>query len=218
MRRTARLLAAAGIVAALAGAPLSGAGAQTSGDWPTYLNNAARTGYNSAETVVTPATAPDLTQLWADTAGGAVSAEPIQVNGVVYYGSWDGHEHAVNAATGTQRWSAFLGQLNDTNCNPPTLGVASTATVGTITVNGTATQAVFVAGGNGNFYALNASTGAVIWNTPLGSATQPDRFLWSSPLLYNGSIYEGIASCGDSRARGGIVQLNAVTGTIQHAL
>lgn len=78
MRRTARLLAAAGIVAALAGAPLSGAGAQTSGNWPTYLDNGARTGYNIAETVIKSATAPDLTQLWADTAGGAVSAEPIQ--------------------------------------------------------------------------------------------------------------------------------------------
>ena len=216
MRGTARLFAAAGIIVVLAGAPLSGVGAQTSGDWPTYLNNGARTGYNSAETVVTPATAPQLTQLWADIAGGAVSAEPIQVNGVVYYGSWDGYEHAVNAAHGTQLWSAFLGQTTDTNCFPPTLGVASTATVGTITVGGTAAQAVFVAGGDSNFYALNASTGAVIWKTPLGS--QPDRFLWSSPLLYNGSIHEGIASCGDGRVRGGIAQLDAATGTVQHTL
>src|ERR1700760_2777689 len=159
MRRAARLLAAVGIVVVLAVVPLSGGAAQSSGDWPTYLNNGARTGYNGAETVVTPTTARRLTQLWVDTAGGAVSAEPIQVNGVVYYGAWDGYERAVDAATGTQRWSAFLGQTTDTNCNPPTVGVASTATVGTITVNGTATKAVLVAGGNGKFYALNASTG-----------------------------------------------------------
>lgn len=216
MRRTARLLAVTGIVAALAEAPLSGAGAQTSGDWSTYLDNGARTGYNIAETVVKSATAPDLTQLWADTAGGAVSAEPIQVNGVVYYGSWDGYERAVQAATGSQLWMAFLGQTTHTSCSPPTVGVASTATVGTITVNGTATQAVFVAGGNSNFYALNASTGAVIWKTPL--QTKLHGFLWSSPLLYHGSIYEGKASCGDSDARGGITELNAATGTVQHAL
>jgi polyvinyl alcohol dehydrogenase (cytochrome) len=216
MRRTASLFAAAAVVVVVAGAPLSGAGAQTSGNWSTYLKNGARTGFNSAETVVTPRTAPDLAQLWADTAGGAVSAEPIQVNGVVYYGSWDGHERAVNAATGTQRWSAFLGQTTHTSCNPPTVGVASTATIGTITVNGTATQAVFVAGGNGNFYALNAATGAVIWKTPLD--TKLHGFLWSSPLLYQGSIYEGLASCGDSRARGGITQLNAATGAVRHTL
>jgi outer membrane protein assembly factor BamB len=217
MSKTAgRLLAAAGVMVVVAGLTPSGAAAQASGDWPTYLDNGARAGYNSAETVVTPATAPNLTQLWAGTAGGAVSAEPIQVNGVVYYGSWDGYEYAVDAATGTQLWSAFLGQTTDTNCYPPTLGVTSTATVGTITVNGTAAQAVFVAGGDSNFYALNASTGAVIWKTPLG--TEPDRFLFSSPLLYHGSIYEGIASCGDGRVRGGIAQLNAATGAVKHTL
>jgi polyvinyl alcohol dehydrogenase (cytochrome) len=173
---------------------------------------------NSAEAVVTPVTAPHLTQLWADTGGGAVSAEPVQVNGVVYYGSWDGNEHAVNAATGTQLWSAFLGQHRDTKCDPSTVGVASRATVGTIRVNGTATRTVFVAGGDSNFYALNASTGAVIWKTPLGIATQPDRFLWSSPLFYNGSIYEGVASCGNGQASGEIVQLHAATGRVRHAL
>jgi outer membrane protein assembly factor BamB len=203
----------------VAGLPLSGAGAQALGDWPTYLNNAARTGFNSAETVITPSTAPNLTQRWADSAGGAVSAEPVQVNGVVYYGSWDGHEYAVDAATGARLWqSPYLGQSSPTTCtNPPTVGVASTATVGTITVNGTPTQAVFAGGGGGNFYALNASTGAVIWQTQLG--TPPDHFLWSSPLVYNGSIYEGVASFLDCPlSRGGIVQMDAATGAIQHTL
>lgn len=152
MLRLARwLLAAAGVMVVVVGLPLSGAGAQASGDWPIYLNNGARTGYNSAETLITPATAPSLHQLWADSAGGALSAEPVQVNGVVYSGSWDGDERAVDAATGTQLWSASLGQTTDTNCRPPTVGVASTAAVGGITVNGMATQAVFVGGGDGNF-------------------------------------------------------------------
>jgi outer membrane protein assembly factor BamB len=163
LRTASRLLAAAGAIVVLVGLPLSGAGAQTSRDWPAYLNNGARTGYNSAETLITPSTAPNLTQLWTDSAGGSKSAEPIQVNGVVYYGSWDGYERAVNAATGARLWSAYLGQTTGTNCEPPpTVGVASTATVGTITVNGTATRAVFVGGGDGNFYALDASTGTVI--------------------------------------------------------
>ena len=96
MASTVRLLAAAGAIAVLAGLPLSGAEAQTSGDWPTYLNTVARSGYNSVETVITPSTAPHLTQLWADKSGGAVSAEPIQENGTVYYGSWDGNERAVH--------------------------------------------------------------------------------------------------------------------------
>jgi polyvinyl alcohol dehydrogenase (cytochrome) len=218
--RAARwLLAAVGVMVVFAGLPATGAGAQASGDWPTYLDNGARTGYNSAETIITPSTAPNLAQLWADHAGGAISAEPVQVNGVVYYGSWDGHEYAVDAATGTQLWqSPYLGQTAGPACtNPPTVGVASTATVGTITVSGTATQAVFVSGGDGNFYALNASTGAVIWQTQLGAP--PDFFLWSSPLVYNGSIYEGVASFLDCPLiRGAIVQLDAATGAVQNTL
>jgi outer membrane protein assembly factor BamB len=218
MRRIAgRLLGAAAILVMFAGLPPTGAEAQVSGDWPTYLNNGARTGYNSAEAAVTPSTAPNLTPLWTDTAGGAISAEPVQVNSVVYYGSWDGYERATDAATGTQLWSTYVGQTTDTSCTPPTVGVASTATVGSITVNGTATQTVFLGGGDGNFYALDASTGAVLWKTQLG--TPPDYFLWSSPLLYNGSIYEGISSFGDCPlTRGGIVQMDAATGTIQNTL
>jgi polyvinyl alcohol dehydrogenase (cytochrome) len=217
MLRTARrLLAAAGVIVVLVGLPLSGAGAQTSGDWSTYLNNGARTGYNGGEKIITPSTARKLTMLWVNNATSSISAEPIQVGGVVYYGSWDGYEHAVDAANGIPLWDAFLGSTVDTNCIPATLGVASTAMVATIKVHGTATRAVFVGGGNGNFYALNASNGRVIWKTPLD--TQPDGFLWSSPMLYHGSIYEGIASCGDSHVRGGIAQLNAATGAVQHTL
>src|SRR5215813_10304183 len=103
MRRIAlRLLAAVGVIIVLVGLPLSGAQAQTSRDWPTYLNNGARTGYNGAEGLITPSTARNLTKLWTDSAGGSVSAEPILVNNVLYYGSWDGYEHAVMATTGAQ--------------------------------------------------------------------------------------------------------------------
>jgi hypothetical protein len=43
----------------------------------------------------------------------------------------------------------------------------------------------------------------VIWQTPLGAP--PDDFLWSSPLVYNGSIYEWVASFPDCPlVRGGI--------------
>src|SRR5690348_13760246 len=210
------LLAAAAVIAVLAGLPLTGAGAQASGDWPTYLDNGARTGFNGAETIITPTTAPSLTLRWADHAGGPISAEPVVANGVVYYGSFDGHEYAVDAATGDPVWQSppYLGQsTTGSGCNSPlTVGVASTATVGTITVNGTPTQAVFVGGGDGNFYALDASTGAVIWKTQLG--TPPSFYLWSSPVLYNGSIYEGLASLQDCPlVRGGLVQMDAATGT-----
>ena len=92
--------------------------------------------------------------------------------------------------------------------------MASTAAVGTIKVHGIATRAVFVGGGDGNFYALNASTGRKIWKTRLGRP--PGYFLWSSPLLYRGSIYEGVGSLADCPlVRGGMVRMNAATGAVK---
>jgi polyvinyl alcohol dehydrogenase (cytochrome) len=41
--------------------------------------------------------------------------------------------------------------------------------------------------------------------------------LWASPVLYNGSLYEGVASFGDCPlVQGRVVQLDATTGALQH--
>ena len=77
------------------------------------------------------------------------------------------------------------------------------------------TTVVFVGGGDANFYALDAGTGAVIWKTPLG--TLPATFLWSSPVVYQGSVYMGVSSFGDCPlVQGQLVKMDAATGTIQN--
>ena len=188
--------------------------AASSGDWSTYLRDNGRSGFNAAETIINQTTAPKLKLHWTYAAGGAISTQPVEVKGLIYWGSWDGYEHATNL-TGTQVWATMLGTTTDTNCSPPTVGVASTATVASVVINGTATLMDFVGGGNGQFYALNATTGAIIWRNTLGSP--PSHFLWSSPALYHGSIYEGMASFGDCPlVQGQLIQLNAATGAIQH--
>ena len=214
VRAASRLVAAAVVIGVLIGLPVTEAQAQPSGNWPTYLYNGNRTGYNGAEKIITSSTARKLTRLWVRTTRRPISSQPILVNGLVYYGSWDGYERAVNAASGARRWAAFLGVNKGRRCAASTrVGVASTAAVGTIKVHGTATRAVFVGGGDGNFYALNASTGRKIWKTRLGRP--PGYFLWSSPLLYRGSIYEGVASFADCPlVRGGMVRMNAATGAV----
>jgi polyvinyl alcohol dehydrogenase (cytochrome) len=76
------------------------------------------------------------------------------------------------------------------------------------------TSVDFVGGGDANFYALNAATGAVIWQTSLG--TPPATFLWSSPFVYQGSVYMGVSSFGDCPlVQGKLVKMNAATGNIQ---
>ena len=183
-------------------------------DWPTFLLGDGRSGYNGAEIRITAQTAPGLALYWSYHAKGSITVQPIVVKGVIYWGSWDGYEHATTLK-GKQLWSSYLGVTRNENCGYPSLGVASTATIGTVTINSMPVQVVFVAGGNGYFYALNALNGKIIWSTLLGET--PGYFIWSSPLVYQGSIYEGVASLGDCpNIQGHLVQMNSTTGQIEN--
>src|SRR5438067_3969178 len=65
-----------------------------SGDWTTYAFGPGHGGYNATETIINPSTAANLKPHWTASAGGSISSQPIVSNGVLYWGSWDGYEHA----------------------------------------------------------------------------------------------------------------------------
>ncbi len=176
----------------------------------TYRGDLGRSGYYPSETGLTPANVTNLKLHWTAKGGTGSYAQPIVANNLVYWGDWNGFEHATNLC-GTDVWETNLGVNTDSACLPPVAGVSGTATIGMM---GT-TSVVYVPGGDDNFYALNALTGAVIWKTNLG--TPPGDYLWSSPILYNGSIYQAVASFGDCPlVQGRLVQMDASTGAIQH--
>lgn len=184
------------------------------GDWPTYLMDNGRSGFNSSETIINPSTAPRLKLHWTHTTERTISSQPVVSNGIIYWGSWDGFEHAT-ALNNARVWSINIGTTTSTQCVPNTVGVASTATLASVVIGGSTVSVDFVGGGNGRFYALNAATGATIWSTLLGSP--PAHFIWGSPAVYNGSVYIGMASLGDCPlVQGQFIQLNAATGAIQH--
>ena len=181
------------------------------GDWPTYGYDNARDSFNVAETIITPATAPQLKQKWAHAGANGISDQLATVGNTVYWGSWDGYVHATTISTNARLWSTFIGQTTASTCNPPRVGVASSPTV--VSVNGQ--LEVLVGGGNASFYALNASTGSILWHTSLGSP--PSTFLWDSPAVFNGSVYIATSSFGDCPlVQAKFYQLNAATGAIQH--
>lgn len=188
------------------------------GVWPTYLEGNTRSGFNQAETVITVSSAPHLKLRWSYSVGGnfyvkSITTQPVEANGLIYWGSWDGNEHATNL-NGKQVWQKGIGYTFDSQCNN-TVGVTSTATFKTVNINGTSTPVLFVGGGNATFYALNANTGATIWSKSLGSS--PDHFIYSSPAFYKGSIYIGLSSFGDCPlVQGELIKLNATTGAIQN--
>lgn len=185
---------------------------QASQTWPTYLETPGRTNYDAAETTLTSSNAGQLQLRWTAHGQQGISVQPVFSNGLMYWGSWDGLMHATNMS-GTAVWTANLGQQTVATCIPPTVGVASSATIGAI---GT-TPAVFVGGGNNTIYALNANTGAVLWATTLTTST--DYFVWDSPVVFQDSLYIGISSFGDCPLSiGKLYQLDLSTGAIQNTL
>src|ERR1700680_4557392 len=71
-------------------------GAFSTREWPMYQGNLGRTGFNAAETTITPANASQLILHWKNTADGGISSQVAAANGLLYWGSWDGIEHATN--------------------------------------------------------------------------------------------------------------------------
>ncbi|HEY7350450.1 MAG TPA: PQQ-binding-like beta-propeller repeat protein [Ktedonobacterales bacterium] len=158
-------------------------------DWTTYLHDPQRTSASS-ETILSTSNASHLTKRWTFKTGGVVEGAPAVVNGIVYVGSWDGYEYALDAKTGALKWKTFLGVAKTPACFPPEAGVSSGAAV--------QDGVVYLGGGDDYWYALNAATGDVLWKVFTGdSSAAGGHYNWSSPLLYKGYAYIGIASMGD---------------------
>ncbi len=190
--------------------PLAFNGRQASAaspDWTTYGWTNSRTGFNGAETMITPSSAPQLQLAWSaasqNVSPNLVFSQPVVSNGLVYWASMDGYERATNS-WGELVWQTYIGRTSACGFSN---GPASTATV--------ANGVVYVGGGDAQIYALNAQTGAVLWQTRLGPS--PNTFVWSSPALYNGSVYTGVSSFADCPLiQGQLVRLSDTTGAIEN--
>jgi outer membrane protein assembly factor BamB len=178
----------------------SPAGPSPSGAWPTYMYDVERTGANHLETLLGPATVGGLRPIWSVPSAGSDFSAPIVVGDVAYVGSWDGDEVAVNVTDGSTLWTSFLG--TDPSCNGgySPMGISSTAAY----LDGT----LYLGGGDGYWYALNASTGATDWRVLVGSEAA-GYFDWSSALVHAGSLYVGTASCfDDPLVPAGLLKIN----------
>ncbi len=154
-------------------------------DWPTYLHDTQRTAA-SGEVILSPTNAGQLGRQWRFKTDGGIAASPIIANNTVFVGSWDGYEYALDSLTGYQKWKTYLGKTTG-NCLPALIGITSSATV--------QNNIVYVGGGDSYWYALDAYTGNVLWKVFTGD-NSPDKgfYNWSSPLIYKGYAYVGIAS------------------------
>jgi large repetitive protein len=180
----------------------------------TYRGDLGDSGYYPSQTGVTAANVATLNTKWTDGTGTAVGsyAQPIVANNLIYWGDWNGVEHATNFS-GKDVWTVNTGQNVDSACSPPVAGVSGTATLATI--GGLAVD--YFPGGDVNMYAVNALTGVILWKTKLGNGGSGGDYLWGSPVLYNGNLYQPVASFGDCPlVNGRLVEMNPYTGAIEN--
>ena len=137
-------------------------------DWPMFGFDAQHTRYNPNETALNTSNVSGLTLDWSFTAGSYIySSSPTVVNGIVYVGSWDKKLYALDANTGTLKWSYATGHF-----------IYSSPAV----VNGI----VYVGSLDHNLYALDANTGTLKWSYATAGMIEN-----SSPTVVNGLVYVG---------------------------
>jgi polyvinyl alcohol dehydrogenase (cytochrome) len=142
-------------------------------DWPMYGRDLAGSHYNPSEKLLTPATVGRLKPKWVFETKDDVSSQPAVVDGIVYFGSWDKKQYALDAKTGKKVWEFNVG-------SPSRTGAAYGKGV------------IFFADVEGNLYALRANTGELKWKVRI----DPHKYTTgtSSPIYHNGRVYIGVTS------------------------
>ncbi|MFG2234913.1 PQQ-binding-like beta-propeller repeat protein [Streptomyces sp. NPDC048723] len=135
-----------------------------------------------------PAMAKPFPRLWTHTTGGRVYSSPAVVDDTVYISSNDTKVYALDAATGTPRWT------HTTDRTWWDLLNVARAYSSPAVVDGT----VYI-GSDKKVYALDAATGTPCWTFTTGG-------VYSSPAVVDGTVYIGSL---DKK----VYALDAATGT-----
>jgi len=140
-------------------------------------------------------------ELWSYDTGAFVQSSPAVVNGVLYVSAGgdgqgqDGVLYALNAKTGSKLWSYPIGGCCEASAPIPADEQHITESSPAV-----ADGVVYVGAWNGNVYALNAASGALLWSYATGGDIS------SSPAVANGVVYIG--------SGGPVYALNARTGVL----
>ncbi len=125
---------------------------------------------------------------------------------MVYAGSYDGNLYALDLATGASVWTYATGAA----VPEPNLGIDLGITGSAAVADGI----VYVGDAAATVHAVDAATGSPIWSVKVDQ--QPSASIWSSPVVWNGTLYIGVASVAkETGFRGSVVALDAATGELR---
>jgi outer membrane protein assembly factor BamB len=200
-------------------------------NWPQYLYDAAHSGCNPYESILSPSTVGNLTIKWQyGTQQNHVETSPVLANGVVYYGAmYDVGKallNAVDAGTGNLLWSTILSQASNSSPSVANGIIYDGSIAGIHAVNSAGTQiwyfhtpatvnappviangVVYDRSADGTVYALNANSGTLIWQYATGGDYIDSG---SSPAVASGMVYVGSVGPSDNN----IYALDAGTGAL----
>ncbi|MDW8223722.1 MAG: PQQ-binding-like beta-propeller repeat protein, partial [Gemmatales bacterium] len=132
-------------------------------DWPMLARDPGRSGATPVE--IRPPMVRKWYRLFADE-GLMAGMQPVLANGVVYVGTLRGILHAIDDATGQDRWTYRAGGAILHSC-------------------AVAGDKVFFGAADGKIYALRTQDGRLAWTVPTGAA------VWNAPLVYRGVVLVG---------------------------
>lgn len=150
--------------------------AQADDDWPQLGNTPARTAASDKTSLSATAL---LMPRWKRALPN-VTGTPVIWGGVAYFGDWDGAFHAAHIEDGRELWTTDVGTLGR--------GVVSSAQV--------TEQTLFAADRHGTVYALERSSGKLLWKNAL--AEHAATRIWSSPSVLNKTLVIGLSSFAQS--------------------
>lgn len=168
-------------------------------DWMQYGHDLANARLNTHETSITHESVARLTKSWERDGLTGVSGTPVVAGNTAYFGDWKGTMHAVDIATGTDRWTTPVGGW----------------VVGAPAVEG---DAVYASSG-ATLYRINAATGHIDWKAVVDthSITQIN----ASPVVVDDIVLQGVASIEDAvpdvdhSFRGSIAAYDVATGAVR---
>ncbi len=174
--------------------------------WPTYGFDLTRSRFNPGEHRIGVGSVNRLGVRWFFPTSGPVSASPSVAHGTVYVGSWNGTMYALSASSGAVRWTFDIADPHpeDRTGFP---GIQSSAAL--------SHGKLYFGAADANVYALRARDGTPVWKTSLGDpdTSVEGAHVWSSPAVFDGTVYVGKASHLDAPCvRGALFALDAATG------
>jgi polyvinyl alcohol dehydrogenase (cytochrome) len=217
--RSTRVRLGLAIGAAVLAVPLIAFAAQQSGSWPSGGQNISDTHGQPNETAINANNVKSLAVKWTAQVHGDVSAIPAVVDGAVYVPDWGGYLNKLDANTGAVIWSKPIDSYEPPGVPAGAVSRASPAVVG---------NTVYLGDQNGgHLFAVNATNGDPVWTTTVDPAPADAEYalLTAGPLVYNGIVYQGLASAEEQIAgvdptypcctfRGSVTAMDAATGKV----